>query len=80
METDLAALFRDMVFKNQAVLGTVNAGPHDFRAAIADLEIFHQRWLEAVRALLAVRTPIAQAVTCILGRPAGIKNIISLQR
>lgn len=50
METDLTALFRDMVLKNQVVLGTVNARPHDFRVAIADLEIFHQHWPEAVRA------------------------------
>ncbi|HEU5378519.1 MAG TPA: glucose 1-dehydrogenase [Ktedonobacteraceae bacterium] len=80
MKTDLAALFRDMVLKNQIVLGTVNAGPHDFRAAIADLEIFQQRWPEAVRALIAARTPMAQAVACIAGRPAGIKSVISLQR
>ena len=53
---------------------------HMTPAQETELQRFHQRWLEAVRALLAVRTPIAQAVTCILGRPAGIKNIISLQR
>lgn len=80
IEADLAALFREMVLKNQVVLGTVNAGPHDFSAAIADLEIFHQRWPDAVRALLAERTPIEQAVERILGRPAGIKSVISFQR
>ncbi len=80
METDLAAPLRDIVLKNQVVLGTVNAGAHDFRAAIADLEMFHQRWPEAVRALIAARTPMAQAVPCLLGPPAGIKNVISLPR
>src|SRR5262249_6227840 len=55
IEADLATLFRDMVLKNQVVLGTVNAGPHDFSAAIADLEIFHQRWPDAVHTLLAER-------------------------
>jgi hypothetical protein len=68
-----------MVLKNQVVLGTVNAGPHDFRAAIADLEIFQQRWPEAVRTLMAPRAPIEQAVERILGRPAGIKSVISFQ-
>ncbi|GHO90733.1 glucose dehydrogenase [Reticulibacter mediterranei] len=77
IEADPAELFRDMVLKNQVVLGTVNAGPHDFVSAIADLETFHQRWPDAVRALMAERTPIEQAVERILGRPVGIKSIIS---
>ena len=80
IEADPAALFREMVLKNQVVLGTVNAGAHDFSAAIADLETFHQRWPNAVRTLLAERTPIEQAVERILGRPAGIKSVIALQR
>jgi threonine dehydrogenase-like Zn-dependent dehydrogenase len=79
IEADLAALFRDMVLKNQVVLGTVNAGPHDFSAAIADLDLFSQRWPTAVRALLAERTPLAQAIDRILGRPVGMKSVISCQ-
>jgi len=78
IQADLATLFREMVLKNQVVLGTVNAGPHDFDAAIADLEVFNQRWPETVHALLAERTPIEQAVTCILERSSGIKSVISL--
>jgi threonine dehydrogenase-like Zn-dependent dehydrogenase len=77
IEANPAALLRAMVLKNQVVLGTVNAGPHDFVAAIADLDTFHRRWPAAVRALMAGRTPIEQAVECILGRPAGIKSVIS---
>lgn len=80
IEADPAALFREMVLKNQVVLGTVNAGPHDFRAAIADLEAFHQRWPDAVHALMAERTPIEQAVARILERPVGIKSVISPQQ
>ena len=79
IEADPAALFREMVLKNQVVLGTVNAGPHNFDAAIADLETFHRRWPGAVHALVAERTPIEQAVERILGRPAGIKSVISFQ-
>lgn len=77
VEVDSATLFRDMVLKNQVVLGTVNAGEHDFDAAIADLDTFHQRWPEAVRALLARPIPIDQGVACLLGRPAGIKSVIA---
>ncbi|MBO0778746.1 MAG: glucose 1-dehydrogenase [Ktedonobacteraceae bacterium] len=79
VEADPATLFREMVLKNQVVLGTVNAGPHDFSAAIADLETFHQRWPDAVRTLMAQRTPIEQAVERILRRPAGIKSVISFR-
>lgn len=79
VEADPATLFREIVLKNQVVLGTVNAGPHDFRAAIADLETFQQRWPEAVRTLMAPRAPIEQAVERILGRTAGIKSVISFQ-
>lgn len=76
---DLATLFRDMVLKNQVILGTVNAGPHDFSAAITDLEIFQQRWPAAMRALLTERVPIEQAREHILGQRAGIKSVISFR-
>lgn len=77
IEADPAALFREMVLKNQVVLGTVNAGPHAFAAAISDLETFNLRWPDAVRALMDERTPIDRAVQRILDRPLGIKSIIS---
>ncbi len=79
IEADPAELLREMVLKNQVVLGTVNAGPQAFSAAIADLETFYQRWPDAVRALMAERTPIEQAVERILRRPTGIKTVISFQ-
>jgi glucose 1-dehydrogenase len=77
IEADPAGLFRDMVLKNQVVLGTVNAGPRDFAAAISDLRTFNLRWPDAVRALMDERTPIDRAVERILDRPVGIKSIIS---
>ena len=77
IEADPAALFRDVVLKNQVVLGTVNAGPQAFAAAIADLQTFYLRWPAAVSALMDERTPIDRAVQRILDRPAGIKSIIS---
>ncbi|MBO0750760.1 MAG: glucose 1-dehydrogenase [Bradyrhizobiaceae bacterium] len=77
VKTDTAALFRDMVLKNQVVLGTVNAGPQAFAAAIADLQTFHLRWPDAVRDLMDARTPIDQAIERILSRPLAIKTIIS---
>lgn len=78
IEADPAALFCKMVLKNQVVLGTVNAGPQAFAAAIADLQLFHVRWPDAVTALMDARTPIDHAVERIIDRPVGIKSIISV--
>ncbi len=78
IESDPAALMRDIVLKNQVVLGTVNAGPQDFVAAVADLDAFQRSWPQAVRALIAERTPLEQAAESILERPAGIKRVIAV--
>ena len=39
--------------------------------------IFIQRWPDAVRSLIAGRYPPEQAFELILGRPTGIKSVIS---
>ena len=80
IEADPARLMRDMVLKNQVLLGTVNAGPEAFAAAIQDLDVFIKRWPVAVRALIAGRYPPEQAFELILGRPTGIKSLISFDR
>ncbi|HEV2654045.1 MAG TPA: glucose 1-dehydrogenase [Ktedonobacteraceae bacterium] len=80
IEADPARLMRDMVLKNQVLLGTVNAGPEAFAAAIRDLDVFIKRWPVAVRTLIAGRYPPEQAFELILGRPTGIKSLISFDR
>jgi threonine dehydrogenase-like Zn-dependent dehydrogenase len=77
VETDPASTMRNLVLKNQVLLGTVNAGPDDFAAALRDLEAFRQRWPAAVRTLIAGRFPAEQAPELILGRPTGIKSVIT---
>ena len=77
VEADPARLMRDMVLKNQVLLGTVNAGPEAFASALADLDLFRRRWPAVVRTLIAGRYPPEQAPDLILGRPAGIKSVIS---
>lgn len=77
IEADPARLMRDMVLKNQALLGTVNAGPGDFTSALRNLDRFRRRWPEAVQTLIAGRHPPEQATELILGRPAGIKTVIA---
>jgi len=77
IEADPARMMRDMVLKNQMLFGTVNAGPESFASAIRDLDILIQRWPVAVRTLIAGRYAPEHAFELILGRPAGIKSVIS---
>ena len=77
VETDPARTMRDLVLKNQVLLGTVNAGPDDFASALRNLDTFRQRWPEAVQTLIAGRYPPERAADLILGRPKGIKTVIS---
>ena len=77
IQADPARTMRDMVLKNQLLLGTVNAGPDDFASSLRDLELFRQRWPEAVGTLIAGRYPPEQAAELILGRPKGIKSVIA---
>jgi glucose 1-dehydrogenase len=75
IEADPARLMREMVLKNQVLLGTVNAGPEAFASALRDLDVFSKRWPTAVQTLIAGRYPPEQAVELILGRPTGIKSV-----
>ena len=77
IEADPARLMRDMVLKNQVLLGTVNAGPDAFASALRNLDAFRRRWPAVVRTLIAGRYPPEQASDLILGRPAGIKSVIA---
>jgi len=77
VEADPARLMREMVLRNQVLLGTVNAGPGAFADALADLDLFRRRWPAVVRTLIAGRYPPEQAPDLILGRPAGIKTVIT---
>jgi threonine dehydrogenase-like Zn-dependent dehydrogenase len=75
IDTDL--LMRNLVLKNQVVLGTVNAGREIFEAAIADLVVFVERWPDAVRSLITGRFPIDAHRELLLGQPSGIKNVLA---
>jgi threonine dehydrogenase-like Zn-dependent dehydrogenase len=77
IEADPARLMRDIVLKNQVLLGTVNAGADAFASALRQLDLFRRRWPEAVQTLIAGRYPPEQAAELILGRPTGIKTVIA---
>jgi glucose 1-dehydrogenase len=75
---ELAAdrLMRNIVLKNQVVLGTVNAGRDAFEAAIRDLGRFLRRWPEAVHGLVTGRYPMEEHAELLSGRAGGIKNVV----
>ncbi len=74
VDTDF--IMRQMVLRNQVLLGTVNAGRDAFEAAIRDLGEFKQRWPDAIRKIITGRFPVESYREQLLGT-AGIKNVIA---
>lgn len=74
VDTDL--LMRDLVLKNQIVFGTVNAPKSSFEAAARDMEIFAERWPEALGRIITNRIPLDRALEPLAGKVPGIKNVI----
>jgi len=77
IEVDTDVIMRNLVLKNQAVFGTVNAGHEAFEAAVRDLTVFAQRWPAAVRALITGRYPVEAYRDLLVGPPQGIKNVLT---
>jgi threonine dehydrogenase-like Zn-dependent dehydrogenase len=73
------SLMRHMVLKNQIAVGTVNADRPAFEGAIRDLSLFNQRWPAALRALITGRYPMEAYRELLLGKSAGIKNVVTLE-
>jgi hypothetical protein len=69
-------IMRNITLKNQAIIGTVNASPHDFAEAIHDLGEFKKRWPKAVQALITGRHKIDSYRELLVGKATGIKNVI----
>jgi glucose 1-dehydrogenase len=78
-QSDPASLMRNMVLKNQVLLGTVNAGPEAFAAALADLERFANRWPQITGTLIGGHFPPERSAELIFERTTGIKSVISFQ-
>ena len=76
---DTDRIMRDLVLKNQCVLGTVNAGKDAFQKAVGDLAAFDSAWPEAVRSLITGRFPLERFAEPIRTQ-TGIKNIIEISR
>ncbi|HEX4136234.1 MAG TPA: glucose 1-dehydrogenase [Bryobacteraceae bacterium] len=74
---DTDKIMRNLVLKNQCVLGTVNAGKDAFANAVDDLTWFYDTWPQAVRSLITGRFPLEKFADPIHDQ-SGIKNIIEI--
>lgn len=75
---DADLIMRQMVLKNQVVVGTVNADRPAFENAIHNLGIFKKRWPQALQSLISGRFPLDAYKDLLLGKATGIKNVITL--
>lgn len=75
-EVNTDQIMRNMVLKNQVLLGTVNAGRDAFENAIKDLKDFKKNWPDALRSLITGRYTVSEATTPLLSTD-GIKNVIA---
>ena len=78
MEVDTDYIMKDVVLKNQVILGSVNAPPQAFESAIRDLGTFMQKWPDAVRSLITARFPIERALEPLSNNAGGIKNVVQV--
>lgn len=73
---DGADLMRQLVLKNQVILGSVNASPRHFKMAVADLERSKKRWPEAIEQLITERIPASEFKTALKASAEEIKVIV----
>jgi threonine dehydrogenase-like Zn-dependent dehydrogenase len=78
-ELDTDALMRNMVLKNQVILGTVNADAASHVSAIRRLGEFVERWPTALDTVISGRYPLDAYRDLLLGQTSGIKNVISFE-
>lgn len=78
-ELDTDTLMRNMVLKNQVILGTVNADAAAYASAIRHIGTFVQRWPQALDTVIADRYPLDAYRDLLLGQTSGIKNVLSFE-
>jgi threonine dehydrogenase-like Zn-dependent dehydrogenase len=78
IEVDTDRIMRDMVLKNQVIVGSVNAAPASFEAAIRDLSTFVERWPGAVKSLITARYKLEDALKPLAEGAGGIKNVVQV--
>jgi threonine dehydrogenase-like Zn-dependent dehydrogenase len=76
---DAGMLMRDIVLKNQVVLGTVNAPKAAFENGIRDLVEFHKKWPDQLKALITGYLPLERFQETVKRTdPNEIKTVLTL--
>jgi threonine dehydrogenase-like Zn-dependent dehydrogenase len=75
---DTLGVIENLVLRNQAIVGIVNAGPQAFADAVRDLSVFHARWPGALEAMITGRYPMEEFLDPVMGCTGGIKNVIRI--
>ncbi|MFI5421521.1 MAG: glucose 1-dehydrogenase [Nitrososphaerales archaeon] len=76
-EIDTDFLMRNIVLKNQIILGTVNASSDNYDSAITHIGKFERKWPQTVRSLITKRVAIEDAVEVLTSPQRGIKTTIT---
>src|SRR5262245_19132878 len=77
IDIDADLIMRNLVLKNQLIVGTVNADREAFESAIHDLGVFARRWPATLRSVITGRYSIESYRDLLLGEKTGIKNVIA---
>ncbi len=77
IEVDTDRLMRNLVLRNQVVLGSVNAGKGAFEAAIRHLTEHNRRWPDVLGSLVS-HYPMEAYEELLTGRAGGIKQVIDI--
>jgi glucose 1-dehydrogenase len=73
------SLFRGIVLRNQAVVGSVNANRTYFEAGLRDLAAFEERWPGAAAAMISARRPLSEFHDVLTNRAGGsIKTVLEI--
>jgi glucose 1-dehydrogenase len=78
-EINVGRALRNLVLRNEVVVGAVNAGRRDYLSAIQHLEQFMVLFPESVRRLITHRVALDE-VPQMLTQKQGIKNVVQLSR
>jgi glucose 1-dehydrogenase len=70
------AIMRNLVLKNQVLIGTVNAASEDFESGIRALGEFRHKWPGAVERLITGRCDPSSAPDILTGSSKGIKRVV----
>jgi glucose 1-dehydrogenase len=77
IEIDGNTLMRQMVLKNQVIIGSVNASLNNFDSAVTDLTGINKKWGHSIRKVITRSVPAAEFNKGFVKKATDIKTVIS---